>query len=82
MKHISSHRLSKLGVVVDEEARKLRLSFGYSRRTTTIRWNCHRIAHTEARAWQAPKALGYRSLRNLVAMTYLIAGKLDPKLPT
>ena len=28
------------------------------------------------------KARGYRSLRNLVAMTYLIAGKLDLKLPT
>lgn len=28
------------------------------------------------------KARGYRSIRNLVAMTYLIAGKLDLKLPT
>jgi transposase len=28
------------------------------------------------------KARGYRSLRNLMAMTYLIAGKLDLKLPT
>lgn len=28
------------------------------------------------------KARGYRSLRNLVAITYLIAGKLDLRLPT
>ena len=28
------------------------------------------------------KARGYRSLRNLKAITYLIAGKLDLKLPT
>ena len=28
------------------------------------------------------KARGYRSIRNLVAITYLIAGKLDLKLPT
>ena len=28
------------------------------------------------------KARGYRSLRNLMAVTYLVAGKLDLKLPT
>ena len=28
------------------------------------------------------KARGYRSLRNLKAITYLIAGKLDLRLPT
>ena len=28
------------------------------------------------------KARGYRSIRNLKAITYLIAGKLDLKLPT
>ena len=28
------------------------------------------------------KARGYRSLRNLVAITYLIAGKIDIRLPT
>ena len=28
------------------------------------------------------KARGYRSLRNLVAITYLIAGKIDLKLAT
>src|SRR5262249_9820897 len=28
------------------------------------------------------KARGYRSLRNLVAITYLIAGKIDLRLPT
>jgi transposase len=28
------------------------------------------------------KARGYRSLRNLAAITYLIAGKIDLRLPT
>ena len=28
------------------------------------------------------KAHGYRTLKNLVAITYLVAGKLDPRLPT
>jgi transposase len=28
------------------------------------------------------KARGYRSIRNLAAITYLIAGKLDLRLPT
>ena len=28
------------------------------------------------------KARGYRSLRNLIAITYLIAGKIDLKLAT
>ncbi len=28
------------------------------------------------------KARGYRTLRNLKAVTYLVAGKLDLKLPT
>ena len=28
------------------------------------------------------KARGYRSMRNLIAITYLIAGKIDLKLPT
>jgi len=28
------------------------------------------------------KARGYGSLRNLVAITYLIAGKIDLRLPT
>ena len=31
---------------------------------------------------QAAKARGYRTLKNLVAITYLVAGKLDPRLPT
>ena len=30
---------------------------------------------------QAAKARGYRALKNLVAITYLVARKLDPRLP-
>ena len=31
---------------------------------------------------QAAKARGYRTLKNLVAITYLVAGKLDLRRPT
>ena len=53
-----------------------------------LAWFDSRIANTLSKASTASsrpakaKARGYRSVRNLKAITYLIAGKLDLKLPT
>ena len=40
-----------------------------------------KVTNSLAQAAKA-KARGYRSLRNLIAITYLIAGKIDLKLAT
>ena len=44
------------------------------------RWFNSKIANSLVQAAKA-KARGYRSIRNLKAMVYLLAGKLDLRLP-